>query len=352
MTSSHSCAWQGGEAGIGFEFGIGSGDTITLWSADGNTALSTVALPEDGGGKGRVYKLASNSGGGGGGGGQWSYTGTLVNPDPICMNGVVEGKEECDTGVPTDRCRADCTVTPVEFFDDHVVPVVTITIARSEYDSLNSCQQTTEYLVENPPPQCGYHVALCTVSYTAAASSDGRNVPQTHTGANMPCGIRRKGEASWRSMGEKPALKVRLDKRWRGLKRFTFNNMVNNLKPNPKPQFTPTQKNIYKKIIIIIIINIKNIKNKKKKKKKKKNSCNTVPSSVYVLCRSVRLALDLCFNADKSRTSYMFHHHVVTFEGARRKPSTRAALVQALPAGRRSCTPCKPCTGGSWGFIR
>ena len=49
------------------------------------------------------------------------------------MNGVVEADEECDTGSPTDRCREDCTVTPVEFFDDNVVPVVTIAIERWAY---------------------------------------------------------------------------------------------------------------------------------------------------------------------------------------------------------------------------
>ena len=60
----------------------------------------------------------------------------------------------------------------------------------------------------NIPAKCGYQEATCHLAYLGYDTT-------------ASCWVRRKGSRSWRSMGDKPSLKMKLDKSWRGMKKLS-----------------------------------------------------------------------------------------------------------------------------------
>jgi len=162
-----------------FQFGIGSDDTITLWDANGNVVDSTTLK-----GDGAYDKVWTRTEAG------WRYMeGSLYAP------------------------TQDGLVDPI-FYADTTVPSITVSLQQSGWDSLKSCHQG-DYLVDKADriQACDYHPATCRLAYA------------THN-ATMPCRVKRKGEGSWRPLDQKPALKVKLDTEWNGLKELTLNNAV------------------------------------------------------------------------------------------------------------------------------
>jgi hypothetical protein len=204
-----------------FEFGIGDGDTITLLDNAG-TVLSTTTL--DPSQDGQIDKLWIYFEGEDGQDPHWEYVGGFDSE--LCMNGIVDLGEDCDPGVvrPNERCLANCKWnTAAQFYDPATVPTVTINIATEDYEHLALCTRN-EYMVLAPAPECDYHEALCTITYKSTGFESG--VEEEHNLVDVPCEVRRKGSASWREMGSKPALKVKLKQSWRGIRKLTFNNMA------------------------------------------------------------------------------------------------------------------------------
>jgi spore coat protein CotH len=130
------------------------------------------------------------------------------------MNGIRETGEECDSGTPDDECLCNCRRAADEFFADDVVPEVKITVSESVYSIMDSCSRN-DYDTDPRPEKCNYQAAVCHIKYL-------------HHETTASCGVRRKGHASWREseLNDRPALKVKLDKSWRGMRKFTFNNMA------------------------------------------------------------------------------------------------------------------------------
>jgi len=185
-----------------FQFGVGSGDIIALRDA-GGSVVDTTQLGSGGLGFNSVWARA---------GSQWAYT--AVGQLYVCMNGVLEPGEQCDTGVPDEGCSASCKELAARgiFYADSTVPAITVSLGQKDWDSLSSCPQGGAK--KDPPSKnCDYHPADCHLQFSK-------------TDVVLTCLVRRKGSFSWRKMTEKPSLKIKLVKEWRGMKKFTLNNMV------------------------------------------------------------------------------------------------------------------------------
>ena len=99
-----------------------------------------------------------------------------------------------------------------EFYGDGVVPNITIDMNGADWDDLDTCTEL-EYQSSARPDRCQHHDAICTIRYLQHATT-------------RPCGVRRKGSATWQGMSNGPSLKVTLRQRWRGLRKLTLNNML------------------------------------------------------------------------------------------------------------------------------
>ena len=95
------------------------------------------------------------------------------------------GSNGCTLGV-----FQDCTV------DLEPSASIEIRLDASTWDNMASCTKK-QYDMENRPPQCDYQEAICAYS----------------GGAEQPCKVRRKGNASWRSMQDGSSLKVKFDEK-------------------------------------------------------------------------------------------------------------------------------------------
>lgn len=168
---------QGGAGS--FQFGIGGDDTITLFDTTGNIVDSTTLE-----GSGAFDNVWTRTQAG------WGYVAGPLH-------------------APTNDGFAD----PV-FFAASTVPSITVVLKQPDWDSLASCKSENYLVAKTDRVQaCDYHSATCRVMYS------------THD-ATMPCRVKRKGEASWKNMTDKPSLKVKLDQTWNGLKELTLNNAV------------------------------------------------------------------------------------------------------------------------------
>ena len=85
-------------------------------------------------------------------------------------------------------------------------------MSADEWDDLDSCTEP-EYQSGARPDQCQYHDAICSIQFMQHVTT-------------RPCGVRRKGSATWQDMNNGPSLKVKLDQRRRGLRKLTLNNMA------------------------------------------------------------------------------------------------------------------------------
>lgn len=128
------------------------------------------------------------------------------------MDGIKDPAEGCDTGIPNDTCFPNCTRSATEFYADNIMPQITVTLIQAHWDLLATCTRLT--IKQQPRPrECDYHDATCDIAYASYSAA-------------LPCLVRRKGSYSWRPMRQRPALKIKLVSAWRGMRRFTLNNMV------------------------------------------------------------------------------------------------------------------------------
>ena len=162
-----------------FRFGIGKDDTITLWDPGAN-AVDTTALSGSANEYGVVWMRHDQ---------EWLY---VSPPPPVCedasaccaggaMNGVREAGEQCDTGQPNDACLPNCVRPAAGFYADGTVPQVTVTLAQKDWDHLGQCSDKEQARIKPRVPQCDYHDAVCTISYSGFEAD------------KVPCVVRRKG---------------------------------------------------------------------------------------------------------------------------------------------------------------
>ena len=191
-----------------FEFGIGGDDTVTLLDASGAEVDTSGEL----GNQGALNFVWTRTGTS-----SWDYQyqvlGTLEPTGPLpTLAPIADGTPPSATPAPaTSPPTPGYVESTAAFFGDDVVPDITIELNAANWDDLAACT-FTESTVRPRTAHCDYHDAVCTMSYLEYATV-------------APCRVRRKGTATWQSMDNKPSLKVKLEQRWRGLKRFTFNNM-------------------------------------------------------------------------------------------------------------------------------
>lgn len=92
--------------------------------------------------------------------------------------------------------------------DYRVVTSADITVTAEDWAAMSRCT-LAEKESKTPPPHCDYKNANCSINGAPA----------------VECEVKRKGHASWRDMGKKPSLKLKL-KESQSQRKLTLNNMA------------------------------------------------------------------------------------------------------------------------------
>lgn len=119
-------------------------------------------------------------------------------------------------------------------FDPRVMPTFYITIPKTSWDTIEQCVLPPG---RDPAPACDYQPATLVLDYDPDPD-DG--LATTVTTGPLAIGLKRKGRATWQTLGPpdptyvgfvanrtgKPSLKLKLENKLLGLSRFTLNNGI------------------------------------------------------------------------------------------------------------------------------